>query len=69
MSPLMSLLRIVDCDERPSMGYVYEGMYSVRLGIKKLFNDNKILYKPHTKIIKQCWDQQLKKSIHSVAYW
>ncbi|RVW24462.1 hypothetical protein CK203_082141 [Vitis vinifera] len=26
-SPLMRLLRIVDCDERPSMGYVYEGMY------------------------------------------
>ncbi|RVX02328.1 hypothetical protein CK203_028275 [Vitis vinifera] len=27
MSPLMRLLRIVDCDERPLMGYVYEGMY------------------------------------------
>ena len=69
MSPLMRLLRIVDCDERPSMGYVYEGMYRVRLGIKKLFNYNKRLYKPYTKIIKQRWDQQLKKSIHSAAYW
>ncbi|RVW47896.1 hypothetical protein CK203_102068 [Vitis vinifera] len=27
MSPLMRLLHIVDCDERPSMGYVYEDMY------------------------------------------
>ncbi|RVW15608.1 hypothetical protein CK203_077678 [Vitis vinifera] len=27
MSPLMNLLRIVDCDVKPSMGYVYEGMY------------------------------------------
>ncbi|RVW22079.1 hypothetical protein CK203_110929 [Vitis vinifera] len=27
MSPLMCLLCIVDCDERPSMGYVYEGMF------------------------------------------
>ncbi|RVX06676.1 hypothetical protein CK203_029482 [Vitis vinifera] len=69
MSPLMRLLRIVDCDERPSMGYVYEGMYRVRLGIKKLFNYNKRLYKPYTEIIKQRWDQQLKKSIHSAAYW
>nr|CAN66693.1 hypothetical protein VITISV_032487 [Vitis vinifera] len=69
MSPLMRLLRIVDCDERPSMGYVYEGMYKVRLGIKKLFNYNERLYKPYTEIIKQRWDQQLKKSIHSVAYW
>ena len=51
------------------MGYVYEGMYRVRLGIKKLFNYNKRLYKPYTEIIKQRWDQQLKKSIHSAAYW
>ncbi|RVW71239.1 hypothetical protein CK203_058829 [Vitis vinifera] len=65
----MRLLRIVDCDERPSMGYVYEGMYRVRLGIKKLFNYNERLYKPYTEIIKQRWDQQLKKSIHSAAYW
>ncbi|XP_034688130.1 uncharacterized protein LOC117916285 [Vitis riparia] len=69
MSPLMRLLRIVDCDERPSMGYVYEGMYRVRLGIKKLFNYSERLYKPYTEIIKQHWDQQLKKSIHSAAYW
>ncbi|RVW87671.1 hypothetical protein CK203_041218 [Vitis vinifera] len=69
MSPLMRLLRIVDCDERPSMGYVYEGMYRVRLGIKKLFNYSERLYKPYTEIIKQRWDQQLKKSIHSAAYW
>ncbi|KAL6335774.1 hypothetical protein AAG906_039537 [Vitis piasezkii] len=64
MSPLMHLLRIVDCDEMHSMGYVYEGMYRVRLGIKKLFNYNQRLYNPYTEIIKQ-----LKKNIHSMAYW
>ena len=69
MSPLMRLLHIVDCDERPSMGYVYEDMYKVRLSINKLFNHNKRLYKTYTKIIKQHLDQQLKKSIHSIAYW
>ena len=69
MAPLVCLLRIVNCDERPSMGYVYEGMYRTRLGIKKLFNHNKRLYKPYTNIIKQCWDEQLSKSIHSAAYW
>ena len=68
MSPLMRLLCIVDCDERPLMGYVYEGMYRVHLGIKKLFNYKKRLYKPYTKIIKQRWDQQLNKNIHSATY-
>ena len=48
MSPLMRLLHIVDCDERPLMRYVYEGMYRARMGIKKLFNNNKRLYKPYT---------------------
>ena len=51
------------------MGYMYEGMYKARLGIKKLFNHNKRLYKPYTEIIKQCWDEQLNTSIHSAAYW
>ena len=68
MTPLVRLLRIVDCDERPSMGYVYESMYRACLGIKKLYKDNKILYKPYTQIIKQCWDQQLRKNIHAAAY-
>ena len=68
MSSIMRLLRIVDCDERPSMRYVYEGMYRACLGIKKLFNHNKRLCKPYTKIIKQLWHQQLKKSIHSATY-
>ena len=43
MAPLVLLLRVVDCDEKPLMGYVYEGMYKACLGIKKLFNHNKRL--------------------------
>ena len=41
MTPFVRLLHIVDCDERPSMRYVYEGMYRAHLGVKKLFKDNK----------------------------
>ena len=52
------------------MGYVYEGIYRVCLGIKKLFNYNKRLYKPYIEIIKQRWDQQLKKKfIHQLIGW
>ena len=43
MAPLVRLLCISDCDERPSMGYVYEDVYRARLGIKKLFNHYKRL--------------------------
>ncbi|PKA62387.1 hypothetical protein AXF42_Ash009273 [Apostasia shenzhenica] len=34
VSPLLRLLRIVDSDEKPALGYVYEGMYRARKGIK-----------------------------------
>ncbi|RVW75184.1 hypothetical protein CK203_053888 [Vitis vinifera] len=43
MSPLMRLLRIVDCDERPSMGYVNEGMYrKVLKGKLETMNEMKL---------------------------
>ena len=35
MAPFMLRLRIVDCDERPLIGYVYKGMYRPPMDIKK----------------------------------
>ena len=51
-SPLIRLLWIVDSDQRLAIGYVYEGMHRVWLGIKKIFRMKKHLYKPYTSIIK-----------------
>ena len=68
-SPLICLLRIVDSDQRPAIGYVYEGMHRARLGIKKIFRMKKHLYKPYTSIIKNCWDKHLCKDLHATAYW
>ena len=45
-SPLIRLLQIVDSDQRPAIGYVYEGMHRAQLGIKKIFRMEKHLYKP-----------------------
>ncbi|KAL0319669.1 UNVERIFIED_CONTAM: hypothetical protein Sradi_5228400 [Sesamum radiatum] len=69
MEPLMRLLKIVDGDTKPSIGYVYEGMYRARKGIKNLFKNKKRLYKPYTTIIKSRWDRQLRKDIHAATYW
>ncbi|XP_028089575.1 uncharacterized protein LOC114289927 [Camellia sinensis] len=65
----MRLLRIVDGDEKLSVGYVYEGMYRAIKGIKDIFKKNKRLYRPYTTIIKTRWDNQLRKNIHAAAYW
>ncbi|XP_023752194.1 uncharacterized protein LOC111900549 [Lactuca sativa] len=69
MTPMLRLLRICDSDEKPALGYVYEGMYRAKKGIKKLFRNNRELYTPFTNIIKNRWDRMLRKSLHAAAYW
>ena len=43
MAPMIRLLRVCDTDEKPSLPYVYEGMYRVRLGIKKIFGKKRVV--------------------------
>ncbi|GAV60136.1 DUF659 domain-containing protein [Cephalotus follicularis] len=62
VTPLMCLLRIVDLNEKPSVGYVYDGMHRTRLGIKKLFKNEKNLYKCYTSIIEVHWDRILRQT-------
>ncbi|XP_052624907.1 uncharacterized protein LOC111917478 [Lactuca sativa] len=61
MTPLLKLLRLCDSDEKPAIGYVYEGMRRARRGIKELFKKKKELYRPYTNIIDSCWDRMLRK--------
>ncbi|KAJ9568146.1 hypothetical protein OSB04_004112 [Centaurea solstitialis] len=41
MTPLLRVLRLCDSDEKPAMGYVYEGMRRARKGVKDLFKKKK----------------------------
>lgn len=67
--PLIRLLRIVDADERPSLGYVYEGMQRAKKAIKKMFNNKKNSYKSYTEIIKTRWDKHLHRNLHAASYF
>ncbi|GAV76727.1 LOW QUALITY PROTEIN: DUF659 domain-containing protein, partial [Cephalotus follicularis] len=67
-APIIRLLHIVDSDEKPSLGYVYEGMFRTRMVIKNLFN-NKKKYKLYTNLLKLRWDRHLRKNLHAVAYF
>ncbi|KAL0427790.1 UNVERIFIED_CONTAM: hypothetical protein Slati_2953800 [Sesamum latifolium] len=65
-TPLVRLLRICDSDEKPLLGYVYEGMYRAR---KALFCSKKRLYQQYIDIINARWDKILRKSLHAAAYY
>ncbi|KAG6493156.1 hypothetical protein ZIOFF_048133 [Zingiber officinale] len=69
MGPLIRLLCVCDTDERPSLGYVYEGMYRAINGIKKLFKNKERFYKPYTDIINERWDRMLRKNLHAATYY
>ena len=69
VSSLIRLLRIVDSDEHPAMGYVYDGMYRAIDGIKKLLEDKKKFWEPYINIIKDRWDTQFPQKIYAAAYW
>ncbi|KAL9861636.1 putative HAT dimerization domain, ribonuclease H-like superfamily [Arabidopsis thaliana] len=69
MTPIIRLLRICDADEKPSLPYVYEGMYRARLGIKNIFQEKETLYKPYTNIIDRRWDRMLRHDLHAAAYY
>ncbi|KAL0410835.1 UNVERIFIED_CONTAM: hypothetical protein Slati_3673200 [Sesamum latifolium] len=68
-TPLVRLLRICDSDEKPSLGYVYEGMFRARKAIKDLFRNKKRLYQQYVDIINARWDKMLRKSLHVAAYY
>ncbi|XP_039035558.1 uncharacterized protein LOC120172051 [Hibiscus syriacus] len=69
VAPIIRLLRIVDGDEKPSLGYVYEGMQRAKNAIKEMFRNRRALYKPYTDIIKARWDKYLKLNLHAAAYF
>ncbi|XP_025640666.1 uncharacterized protein [Arachis hypogaea] len=48
VGPLIYLLRVVDADDPPSLGYVYEGMLRAEDAIKEMFRQSKTAYQPST---------------------
>ncbi|XP_072054827.1 uncharacterized protein [Arachis hypogaea] len=69
VGPLIKLLRLVDADENPSLGIVYEGMQRAKIAIKTIFRNRKSAYTPYTSILKMWWDKHLKRDLHVAAYF
>ena len=66
---LVKVLRLVDGDAKPAMGYIYEAMERAKEQIQKNFNDVQRRYKPILRIIKTRWELQLHRPLHAVAYF
>lgn len=65
--PLLRLVRIVRSERRPSMGYVFAGMYRVKEIIKReLFKKNHL---PYWNIIDQRWEHLQRHPLHVAGFY
>lgn len=67
-APLVKVLRMVDADWKPSMGFIYGELRKATQEIKSALNDNENAYKPVLDIIKEKSSNRLDTSLHKVAY-
>lgn len=66
--PLLRVLRIVNSERRPGMGYVYAEIYRAKQIIKKEFL-NKKDYLVYWNIIDQKWEQQQHFPLHAAGFY
>nr|GME14779.1 uncharacterized protein LOC109154222 [Ipomoea batatas] len=67
--PLISTLRLVDGEVKPSMGYIYPAMEITKEAIANAFNNNSSKYKKVFEIIDKRWSSQFRQPLHAAAYY
>ncbi|XP_031392253.1 uncharacterized protein LOC116204300 [Punica granatum] len=67
--PLIKVLRMVDSDEKPAMGFIYNEMEKAKQKIKANFKDDRKSYDPVWKVIDERWEVQLHRPLHAAAYY
>ncbi|KAG6642712.1 hypothetical protein CIPAW_09G159500 [Carya illinoinensis] len=65
--PLVHVLRLVDGDEKPAMGYLYDAMERPKENIKARCNNKDSIFSPFTRFIDSRWDKQLHSLLHAAG--
>lgn len=68
-TPLVCLLWMMDSDEKPTMGYVYDGMLRAIIAMKEAFQQDETKYRPFTRIMNRRWRDQLCRNIHAAVFF
>ena len=69
MAPLVRVLRLVDSERKPAMGYIYEAMDKAKEAIMKSFKNNESKYKEVFEIIDNRWNCQLHRPLHAAGHF
>ncbi|KAL8532011.1 hypothetical protein ACS0TY_008567 [Phlomoides rotata] len=68
-SPLVRVLRLVDGERKPAMGYIYEAMDRAKETIMKAFDNKEYEYRDAFEIIDKRWSCQLHKPLHAAGFF
>ncbi|CAN6579051.1 unnamed protein product [Malus baccata var. baccata] len=66
--PLFKVLRIVDGDKKPSMGFLYGELQKAKMEIKETFKNNEANYQPILQIIDEKARERLDSPLHLAGY-
>ena len=69
MAPLVDVLRMVDNERKPAMGYIYAAMGVAKESIEKAFSSNSSKYEAVFEIIDKRWECQLHHPLHSAGHY
>ncbi|KAI3507987.1 hypothetical protein L1887_22986 [Cichorium endivia] len=67
--PLVTVLRMVDGEKYPAMGYIYEAMDRAKETIRESFRHRVDEYKRAFEIIDERWDCQLHRPLHAAGHF
>lgn len=66
--PLLSILHLMDCEERPYIGYVYDAMDKAKKSIIAAFHNKETDFMPYLNVIDQ-WQEDSHSPLHAAAYF
>ncbi|KAL0461334.1 UNVERIFIED_CONTAM: hypothetical protein Slati_0021000 [Sesamum latifolium] len=67
--PLVKVLRLVDGERKPPMGYIYEAMDRAKEAIAASFSNIEEKYKDVFALIDARWNVQLHRPLHATSYY
>ncbi|KAL4343095.1 hypothetical protein AHAS_Ahas11G0044100 [Arachis hypogaea] len=69
MGPLVRVLRLVDGEKKPPIGYIYEAMEKAKECIMKTFSNDVSKYSEVFKIVDNRWNCQLHRPLHATGHF
>lgn len=67
--PLLAVLDLLDGEDRPSVGLIYDSMEKAKRSIMTGFNNKESFYLPYLDVIDRIWQEELHSPLHAAGYY